>query len=287
VRIVDNDKPIDAFEDLFEPFDLQEGPPAQPGTTPGSGGPPTGGGPPGQGNLCPSCGSLNPPFNQHCEACGARISQAPLPVAPQPLLRTTAGARALMVLAGVILTVAVLAGAVNLFRGGGETTTSTTEAVTTTEAALDIVELEPIRVDCDSELAAFPCSALTESDPERYWNAEGEEMIGTRIQFLFAPPVRITEIYVYNLEDEAKFHRNARIRGLEVVVDDLPTADIVELMDSNEPQKIQPRSLRTSRLTLTITSAYPGETWEDQPPYKELAVQEIVFYGRVSPDVEG
>ena len=83
---------------------------------------------------CPSCGTLNPPFNRHCDSCGARLSQAPLPVAPQPMLRTTAGARALMVLAGVILTVALLALAVNVFRNGGDgTAESTTTSTTTTQ----------------------------------------------------------------------------------------------------------------------------------------------------------
>ena len=56
---------------------------------------------------CPSCGAANPEHNRHCEECGARITQGPLPVAPQPMIRTTAGARALAVILGVVAVVAV------------------------------------------------------------------------------------------------------------------------------------------------------------------------------------
>jgi len=285
---VDDEKPIDAFDDLFEPFELEEQPtrqqqpaPRQPaGETPRNPAP-TG------GSACPSCGTVNPPFNRHCEACGARLSQVPLPVAPQPMLRTTAGARALMVLAGVILTVAILALAVNVFRRDGEAVPETTVVTATTTPPLDIIQLKPIRVDCTTELPSFPCSALTDDDPNNYWNAEGEEMIGAEIVFLFAPPVQITEMNIQNLEDEERFHRNARIDGIEVVIDDLPTATIEELADTSELQRISLRSLRTSQVRITITSAHPGETWNDNAPYPELAVQEIQFYGRVSPEIDG
>ena len=122
------DKPDEPLDELFEPFELEDTPTGEtrravprpkeaPAGRAGGGGK---GGPPA-GVPCPSCGTLNPPSNRHCDSCGARLSQAPLPVAPQPMLRTTAGARALMVLAGVILTVAVLALAVNVFRNGDGT----------------------------------------------------------------------------------------------------------------------------------------------------------------------
>jgi hypothetical protein len=81
--------------------------------------------------------------------------------------------------------------------------------------------------------------------------------------------------------------RNARIKGIEIVIDDLPQSTIAELEDSNEPQRVQVRSLRTSSVTITITSAYPGQTYEGREPFRELALQEIAFYGRVSPETTG
>jgi hypothetical protein len=286
-----DDRPNDPSDEFFEPFELGGEPtgeqrrgaarPKEPAPARRRSGD---GGPPG-GIPCPSCGTLNPPFNRHCDSCGARLSQAPLPVAPKPMLRTTAGARALMVLAGVILTVALLALAVNVFRDGGGTAASST-TTSTTQAALDIVQLKPIRVDCTSELASFPCSALIDDDPSNSWNAR-EGGVGTVVTFLFSPPVQITEVFVYNLEDSERFERNARIKGIEIVIDDLPQATISELEDTNQPQRVQLRSLRTSSVAITITSAYPGQSYEGREPYKELAVQEILFYGRVSPETSG
>ncbi|MFH1331274.1 MAG: hypothetical protein ABIJ48_11555 [Actinomycetota bacterium] len=286
-----DDRPDEPFEENFEPFELegtptgetrrvaphpQEAPAARAGG--GRGGPPT-------GVPCPSCGTHNPPFNRHCDSCGARLSQAPLPVAPQPMLRTTAGARALMVLAGVILTVALLALAVNVFRDGDGTVEPTTTS-TTSQPPLDIQQLNPIRVDCTSQLPSFPCTALIDDNPDNSWNAQAGG-VGTVLTFLFSPPVQIAEVIIYNLEDTARFERNARIKGIEIVIDDLPQAKIADLDDTNEPQRVQLRSLRTSSVTITITSAYPGQTYEGREPFPELAAQEIAFYGRVSPETTG
>jgi len=279
-----DDTPKDHSDEIFEPFGLEgasgdeHARPVPRSREPGGGG--------GQGEPpgipCPSCGTPNPPFNRHCESCGARLSQAMLPVAPQPMLRTTAGARALMVLAGVILVVALLALAVNVFRGGGGTA-ATSSTTTTTSVPLDIVQLQPIRVDCTSELADFPCSALIDDDPDNSWNAR-DGGVGVVVTFLFSPPVQISEVYIHNLEDQERFLRNARMKGVEIVIDDLPQATIFELADSNEPQRVSLRSLRTSSVQLTITSAYPGQSFEGREPFRELAAQEILFYGRVSPD---
>jgi hypothetical protein len=242
--------------------------------------------PQGEVVACPSCHSHNPPYNRHCEACGARIDQAPMPVAPQPMLRTTAGARALMVLAGVIFTVAVLALAVNVFRSGEDTVAATSSTTTTTQPTLNIVQLQPIRARCSSELPSYPCQALIDDDPGNSWNAT-EGGIGTEITFLFSPPVQITEMFIHNLEEEERFLRNARIKGITVTLDDLQQATVTELEDSNEPQRIQLRSLRTSSVTIKIDSAYPGQTYDGREPFRELATQEILFYGRVAPDVSG
>jgi hypothetical protein len=286
---LDNDPkdPLDTFDDLFEPFDLEDGPQAGQPDPGGSGETsreePTVPGP-GYALPCPSCGTPNPPSNRHCEACGARIGQAAMPVAPQPMLRTTAGARALMVLAGVILSVAVLALVVNVFRGGDEPEASST--TTSTSIAVEIETLAPVRTTCTSELADYPCAALTDENPDNRWNAT-EGGVGAELTFLFSPPVQITELFIDNVQDEERFRRNARARGIEITTDDLNQAIIFELDDTNTPQKVQIGSLRTSSLTIKITSAYPGQTFEGREPFRELAMQQITFYGRVSPDAGG
>lgn len=208
-----------------------------------------------------------------------------MPVAPQPMLRTTAGARALMVLAGVILSVAVLALVVNVFRGGGtEAVESTT--TTTTSIPVEIKSLTPVSTRCSSQLAAFPCTALTDADPDNRWNAT-EGGVGADLTFLFSPPVQITEIFIDNVQDEEPFRRNARVRGLEIKTDDILQSIIIELDDTNTPQKVTIGSIRTSSLTIKITSSYPGQTFDGKEPFTELAMQQITFYGRVSPDAGG
>lgn len=286
-----DERPDEPFDELFEPFELEGTPTGETRRTaprpaePSAGRPGGGRGGPPTGVPCPSCGTHNPPFNRHCDSCGARLSQAPLPVAPQPMLRTTAGARALMVLAGVILTVALLALAVNVFRNG-DGSAAPTSTTTTTQPPLDIVALQPIRVECTSELASFPCRALIDDDPDNSWNAR-EGGVGATLTFLFSPPVQIAEVIFFNLDDTERFERNARIKGIEIVIDDLPQATIAELGDTNQPQRVQLRSLRTSSVVMTITSAYPGQTHEGREPYKELALHEIAFYGRVTPEIGG
>lgn len=288
--------PNDQFENLFEPFDLEGQPPsaqypgAQDGTQESV---PTGqqaaSYPPQNGSsvFCGSCGSPNDPQNRHCEQCGARLQRSLTPVAPQPMLRTTAGARSLIVLSAIVLGVAILALVINVFGGGGDETAVTSTSTATTLATVPIGELNPIRTDCTNELDGFPCSALTDADPENSWNAT-DGGIGTELTFFFSPPVQITEVFLINIEDEERFTRNARIRGMEIVIDDLTQETIIEIDDTNtEPQRVDIRSLGTSSLTITITSAYPGASFDGKEPFPELALQEIQFFGRTTPETSG
>lgn len=268
-----NDK-IDSFDDLFEPFELGDVPPeGEPEEAPLVDEAPT--------VVCPSCGSLNPAHNRHCEYCGARISQGPLPVAPQPMLRTTAGARALMVLAAVILIVALIALLINLF--GGSDTPASPSDVTTTSTSLPvqaIEELKVLNVVASSELPGYSASFLIDSDPTNSWNDTQEEAGPATLSFTFAQPVTITQIMLQNVTDEERFHRNYRIQDYEIVIDDLPTTTSGTLQDTNQPQTVTVPSVSTTQLTLRIISSYPAEAWNGKIPFRELALQEVKFFGR-------
>ncbi|HEX9978495.1 MAG TPA: zinc ribbon domain-containing protein [Acidimicrobiia bacterium] len=289
-----DDDDIETFDDLFEPFGLQGDTrkPPQPQrrtareTVPVRSSDAPRGANQGRGGglvACASCGSPNDPANRHCDKCGARLVRGQMPVAPQPMLRTTAGARALIVLATVVLAVAILALVFNVFGGGGDTVESTSTTGGTTLAVSPIIELEPIRVECTSELTSFPCEALTDGDPTTSWNAT-EGGVGVTITFFFAPAVQITEMQIENLDDQGRFLRNARMKGIEVTVDDLTQLTVFTLADSNdEPQRVDIRSLHTSSLIIRITSAYPGQSYEGQEAFPELAAQDITFYGRPTP----
>ncbi len=284
--------PNDQFENLFEPFDL-EGEPAEaePQAFPTEESTATGQpiapqtSESGVAVYCASCGRPNDPANHHCELCGARLPRSSTPVAPQPMLRTTAGARALVVLSAIVLGVALLALVINVF--GGDDIVEAEEATTTvaTSATLPIGELTPFTSDCTLELSdAFSCEALWDDIDDNRWNATGGG-IGAELTFLFSPPVQITEVLFYNVEDDELFHRNARIKAFGIEIDDSVQQTFEELADTNtNPQRIQLRSLRTSSLTITITSAYPGVVFEGKEAFPELALQAIEFFGRTAPD---
>ena len=279
---LDNDK-VDGFDDLFEPFALDEEPPEVEETTAETLAPMVNDAPM---VACPSCGTANPAHNRHCESCGARIAQGPLPVAPQPMLRTTAGARALMVLAGVILGVALIALLVNIFRGGDDTPSANTTATTTGATTIPtqaIVELQVSDVVPSSELPGFPASALIDSNPDNSWN-DTQQSGPTFLTFTFAQPVQITQIQLQNITDDERFQRNFRIKDYEIEIDDLPTVTSGTLDDNNSPQSIPVPSLQTRELTIRVLTTYAAQPYEGQLPFRELALQEVKFFGRV---VEG
>lgn len=271
-------------DELFEPFELDETPPE-------TDEPPL---PPAPMLVaCPSCGTRNPTHNRHCESCGARIAQAPLPVAPPPMLRTTPGARALGVLAAVILVVALLALIVNLFRDSGSDPVATSEptgtssVTTSTVPPLAIEQLTPIGVTASSALPGFPAEALIDTDADNSWNDESLRGVDAQLQFTFAQPMQISQIVIQNIADEERFLRNYRIENLEITIDDLPTPKLVTLDNNNEPQTVEIASVRTTVVTFSVRSTYPAESFNDLPPYRELALQEVKFYGRVSPSAGG
>ena len=280
-----DDDSIESFDDLFEPFGLEGEPakeqdpqarrPQKPRTTrPGN---------PEGAIACASCGAANHPDNRHCERCGARLARSQMPVAPQPMLRTTAGARALIVLASVVLGVAVLALLVNVFSGGDGTAAETSSTTATSLPTVPVAQLTPIRVTCTSEMPpSFACEALIDGNPDTSWNAI-DGGIGVDITFLFAPPVQITEVLIQNIEDECRFLRNARMKGVEIFIDDLTQTIVAELEDSRDPQRIAIRSLRTSSLSIRITSGYPGQTCDGKEAFLEMAAQDVEFYGRPTP----
>lgn len=266
---------VDPLEEDFQPFTLGEEPPpeaeyedplpadveAPPEVT------------------CPSCGAPNPAYNRHCEECGARIAQGPLPVAPQPPVRTTAGGRALMALAALIMVVALAALLVNLF-SSDETVVAEEQTTTSTSEVLAIRELEPVSVEASSEFPNWPAEALIDDDPTNRWNDASLQGEGASLEFFFGERVQITSIVIQNVTDEEAFHRNFRIRGYQIQLDDLDQVISGELDDTMQPQTIQLASVATTRVTLTVTSTYPAETFNGEPPFAELALQEVKFFGR-------
>ncbi|MFZ0492054.1 MAG: discoidin domain-containing protein [Acidimicrobiia bacterium] len=233
---------------------------------------------------CPSCGAANPSTNRHCEQCGARLSQGPLPVAPQPIIRTTAGARALVIILGTIAVVALLAFLVNsIFGGKNGTATQSTTTSTSTTALPTAVDIPVITETCSSELNdKFSCAKLFDDDPETYWNDASAKGVGAAITVTFPQAYKLTQIIFTNVADDTKFKMNYKVKGYEITLDDAPGAPVIgSLNDSNaRPQGVLVDSLGTTQVTITITSTYPSVSVDGATPYNELALAGIQFVGR-------
>lgn len=274
-------KDNDSFDDLFEPFELDDGPPP-PGAEPPPPPPPEKGESqvPVEQVPCPSCGAFNPAYNRHCEQCGARLTKEPLPVAPAPMVRATPGGRALSVLAAAVLVVALIALLVNVFRsGGGEETTTTTSSTTSTTLPT-VTEIKPTDVTASASIAtSYSASNLIDGDLTTEWQASHAD--GLTLTFRWAQPVQIKYLEIYNISDETRFKRNYRINGYKITVDDLPGMDIRQTLkdQAGGPQQIDIASIETTTLTLEILSDYASQAVAGEVPFGEIAVAEIKFFG--------
>ena len=277
----------DLFDDLFEPFELDDGPPPQGETIPTEPEPePTQETAPALAMLtCPSCATSNSNANHYCEACGARLSPDPLPIAPLPLSRSGAGMRALVVLVVILLIVAIGALIINLRDDDPATSSpaSTSSAPTTSEAPV-FVELTPATVEASSELGqSFGADNLLDKDFATEWQDASQRGNSAKITFTFAEPVRIASIEIVNLQDNERFRRNYRVRSFVITVDDLSIPIPGELADENEPQRIQIGTVGTTRLAIEVRTTYPAESVGDLVPFLELAIAEIRFFGTTEP----
>jgi hypothetical protein len=288
---MDQDKPD--FDDLFEPFELGEAPP-EPETPRRQPPPPP---PPATTSsqdiisdgrslqapdttiACPSCGARNPNYNRHCEQCGARLSQDPLPVAPAPTLRTSPGGRALGVLVAVVLFVGLAALIYNVFSGGDGTAESSTTTSSSTTIPAAAIELFPSSVEASSFLTGHEPEHLIDGDPDTDWNDDGARGVDGVLTFTFPEPVRITEIELQNLFDDERFKKNYKIQGYLITTDDLAIEISGRLANTNEAQRVPIASLGTTELVIEVKSTYPAEPAGDRPPFNELALQSVRFFG--------
>jgi zinc-ribbon domain len=231
---------------------------------------------------CPSCGAANPANNRHCQECGARLAQGPLPTAPRPTVQATAGVRAALAISGLLFAVIIVALIFNVLNGNGEATptTSTIPSSTTTSVA-DIGVIDPIGTDCSVDgIGAFICDNLTSgSDAEYQVTWEGLDPQELTITLTFNQPMAIQRVDWSNLDDETRFKRNYRARGLLISADDSLQDTPITLDDSPGTQTVPFASINTNTIEITVISAYTAEVIDDNV-FKEMAIQEITVYGR-------
>ena len=264
------------FDDLFDPVSGGQEPPPPPRA---------------QMVPCPSCGTMNEATNRHCISCGARVAQGPLPMAPQPLARSTAGSRALIVTAAVIAVVAIIAFVYNAFvddepstttEPGSPSDTSTSTTANGGDGTLpETIELTANRVVPSAQLSGFPADNLIDADPTTMWQV-GQEGLNATLTFFFPEPVALQRIEIKNITDQESFLRNFRARGLRISPDDTTRPTIVELADSRDVQPVAIQTELTRTIRIEITSTFPAEAVGDLQPFKELAIEDISFFGSVA-----
>lgn len=195
--------------------------------------------------------------------------------------------RGLQVTAGLVILVALGAGLFAITRSGSTPATEQrVNAVTSAPATTrpPPIALTPTEVVASSELEGLHATHLIDDDPESYWNdasLRGEE---AELIFRFDPPVIVTAIELLNVADEEKFKRNYRIRSYEIHMAGDELAPVRgQLADSNKPQRMDLPFTVTDELIIHPISTYPAESRAGEPPFDELALAEVRFFGSPAP----
>lgn len=231
--------------------------------------------------VCPVCGTVNSPNNRHCEGCAFRLDRNPEPER-SPLALVFVGSALL----GLALIIVLIVNAAL----GGDPEPADPETPTTTPATVDLPTTTPAQEPTSLEVSSVSASSsysealgpenLIDGDPSTYWNDASLHGEGAEVIFEFSSPVAIDSLVIQSPAEEAAFARNYRVRGYEITTDDLPSAITGDLPDAREQQSIEIASSTTSRLVLRVTSTYEARSFQDQPPFDELAVAEITLLGR-------
>lgn len=269
----------------YEEFSLDE-PPAPDPRTPAA--KPAGSGN-GNGNggevACPSCGAANPGSNRHCQECGARLRQGPLPTAPRPAVQATAGVRAALAISGLLLGVILIALFFNIFTGEdpGATASSTSTSTTVQQVLPDPAPIEVLEENCAPEgIGGLICPNLTNgqfgqgNEYQVNW-PEVDDVV--TITLSFREPMAIRQIEWTNIDDATRFQQNFRASALEISAQDSVTPVVVELNDEPGTQIFEFSSLATTRLVIEVVDVYLAEVI-DNNSFDELAIDEIVVIGR-------
>jgi hypothetical protein len=203
------------------------------------------------------------------------------------MIRTTAGARALVVIAGTLLIVALGAlvyNAISSDNPAPSTTRPTTSSSQPGASAPAAQQLAVANVRVSSALSKFPGEALIDGDAATEWQDQSQEGKGASLVFEFSQPVAISRIEIVPILDAERFQRNFRIKDLVIKADDLPDKLPFTLPDANQAQNITLATLKTQSITIDVSSTYPAVGLSAElPAFKELVVAEVKFYGQAAP----
>ena len=279
---VSSDGPADPNYEEFSletPPPRDDAPPPPPEAPKGNGN--EGGGPVN----CPSCGAANPSNNRHCQECGARLRQGPLPTAPRPAVQATAGVRAALAISGLLLGVILIALFFNIFNGEDPAAGASTSTTSTTLQVLeDPAPVEILNQTCEPEgLSGLGCANLTAGTfgqgNEYQVSWEENQAEGVTITLDFFEPMAISAIQWVNIEDQTRYRQNYRARSLVIQAQDSVSEVPVPLEDRPGTQQFAFSALNTTSLVIQVVEAYQAEETDDNI-FDEIAIDEIVVIGR-------
>jgi hypothetical protein len=234
---------------------------------------------------CPACREPNPASRLLCQHCGALLepAQAPLPasLAPGAPWRWRAPLVLLAIAAVAAAAAAVLGAAL---RSDGRLSPPVPSVPSTARAA---AAPAPVRVDPRS-ISASASSELPPTQEVTYsirntldgntrtaWNnhsAVDGSGAGESLTYRFSSPVHLVRITLVNGYAKTAELRadNGRIRGVVILTDRRTLR--ATLSDSASRQRLDRDFGMTRKVTLRVTSIYPGAR------YTDLALTEIAFW---------
>ena len=252
-------------------------------TAQGAGG--TSGGP---SFACLECRELNPASRLLCQRCGALLepAQAPLPASLAP------GApwrwRAPLILLAIVAVGAALAALLGAsLRSDGvlspsdpsDPSAATTARATAAPAPVQ-VDSRSISASASSELppdgsVTYSIGNTLDGDTRTAWNSHGAvdgNGVGETLTYQFSRPVQLARIALMNGYAKTAELRadNGRIRGVVILTDHRTLK--ATLSDTTSRQRLDRDFGLTRKVTLRVTSIYPGAR------YTDLALTEIAFW---------
>lgn len=266
-----------ATDASYEEFSLSGEPPTEPETS----GPEDSG--TGKTATCPSCGAVNPFTNRHCQECGSRLRQGPLPTAPRPAVQATAGVRAAFAISGLLFVVIVVAVLFNVFGREGTAAPATTTTTTTEQVMVEPDVIDILDVTCSvSGISSFVCANVVGRTTDEYqvnWEELEQSEESLTIRLSFRQPMNVIRIDWTNITDPVRFRQNYRARGLILDAQNSIQEWVVQLDDSPATQTVDFAAVNASWIEITVESAYNAEV-VDGEVWRDLAIQDITVIGR-------
>jgi hypothetical protein len=247
---------------------------------------------------CPQCQVPNEPGALFCSRCGASLNRPGYQGSHRKRITAASVTMAFALLLALGITALILfliiyqvirpEEEVDPYLGVPGTTATLLNATSdggTTEpgsASGGAILIRPRAADASSIRKAsnttdYRPANLLDGDPATAWTegAEGPG-VGEWVRLEFSRPLALGRIEIANgyQQDLERFRANGRVKTLELEYSD-GTTQLVDLVDAQGLQVIDPAVSKTEWIKFTIISVYPSRTWDDTG-LSEVRVYEAV-----------